>query len=38
MQAVNDGTGRTSGQLLLLPLTKADDGYVGTFDIGLTLT
>lgn len=39
-QPVSDGTGRRSGDLLLLPSTKADkaeDGYVGTFVIGVTL-
>jgi protocatechuate 3,4-dioxygenase beta subunit len=40
-QPVNDGTGKLSGELLLLQLTKAEneaDGYVGTFGIGLKLT
>jgi protocatechuate 3,4-dioxygenase beta subunit len=40
-QAVNDGTGRKSRDLLLLqaaPAAKAADGYVGTLDIGVTLT
>jgi protocatechuate 3,4-dioxygenase beta subunit len=38
-QPVNDGTGRTSGELLMVRLTPAQDqGYDGTFDIGLRLT
>jgi protocatechuate 3,4-dioxygenase beta subunit len=37
-QAVSDGTGRKSGDLLLLPVTQADQGYVGTLNIGVTLT
>jgi protocatechuate 3,4-dioxygenase beta subunit len=40
-QTVNDGTGRKSGDLLLLqavPAEKEEDGYVGTLDIGVTLT
>jgi protocatechuate 3,4-dioxygenase beta subunit len=40
-QRVNDGTNRKSGDLLLVSVTQAEkavDGYVGTFDIGLTLT
>jgi protocatechuate 3,4-dioxygenase beta subunit len=41
MQAVNDGTGRSSGELLLVPVVKAEkaeEGYRGTFDIGVRLT
>jgi protocatechuate 3,4-dioxygenase beta subunit len=37
-QALNDGTGRKSGDLLLPELTSAEQGYVGTFGIGLKLT
>jgi hypothetical protein len=36
-QAVSDGTGRKSGDLLLLPVTKTDQGYAATFDIGVSL-
>jgi protocatechuate 3,4-dioxygenase beta subunit len=39
-QLVNDGTGRKSGDLLLLPVAAAkrtEDGYVGTLDIGVSL-
>jgi protocatechuate 3,4-dioxygenase beta subunit len=40
-QLVSDGIGRKSGDLLLLdvaPAQKAEDGYVGTLDIGVSLT
>jgi protocatechuate 3,4-dioxygenase beta subunit len=40
-QPVSDGTGRKSGDLLLLQVAQADkeeDGYIGTLDIGVTLT
>jgi len=40
-QLVNDGTGRSSGELLLLDVAqaeKAEDGFVGSLDIGVALT
>jgi hypothetical protein len=39
-QPVNDGTGRQSGELLMLQVTNAEQGqgYTGTFAIGLKLT
>jgi hypothetical protein len=40
-QPADDGTGRKSGDLLLLqvaPAAKVADGYVGTLNIGVTLT
>lgn len=36
-QPANDGTGRQVGELLTIPLTTAEQGYAGTFDIGLRL-
>jgi protocatechuate 3,4-dioxygenase beta subunit len=40
-QPVNDGSGKLSGELLLVQLTNAEqgqEGYVGTFAMGLRLT
>jgi protocatechuate 3,4-dioxygenase beta subunit len=40
-QAVNDGTGRKSGDLTQITLTQAEnaaDGYIGTLAVGVTLT
>jgi protocatechuate 3,4-dioxygenase beta subunit len=34
----NDGTAKQSGELLMLQMTKTEQGYAGTFDIGLKLT